>query len=181
MGKIWLKQAGQAAAYLTAAARAREKDDAVGDLAKDAGLDAARLKQWIKALRDESLSSLDHPLHAFARRLKENAKGEAAEGGAESRAEASAPIPTSTTFYDSRRDALRDWFVTGHAIGQQTAEPGEIVIGEGPARPIARLSPGGIDSGLLSLPCKARLVPPRSRSTKSSCISAWRVAMPASI
>ena len=52
---------------------------------------------------------------------------------------------------DSRRDALRNWFVTGHAIGQRTAEPGEIVIGEGPARPIARLSPGGIDSGLLSI------------------------------
>src|SRR5205814_2214905 len=56
----WKTQASLVARYLLAAAKERE----------DASLDAERLKHWTKALSDESLSTVDHPLFAWWQRTK---------------------------------------------------------------------------------------------------------------
>src|SRR5262249_27862451 len=135
LARRWRSELSQAARYLLAAS-APQSESKVNDV----GLDVARFAQWVKALQQDDLARSDHPLHAW-HRLR---KGEAPPTAVASKPGQQHPLA------DFRQPNFGDWYVTGDAFGSQPAALGEIVVGDQPGRPIARLASGGADSGLLS-------------------------------
>jgi hypothetical protein len=144
----WRAQLSEAGRYMQAAAQAEQKDvGKVEQLATACGLDASRLKQWSKALADESLASPDHPLSAWSRffnRTNDDVNRESVE-------------PTECRAFPIGSNS---WFVTGTAFGASPAQPGDIVVGNSPARPIGRLTAGGTDSGVISARLQGELRSP---------------------
>jgi hypothetical protein len=152
---IWREQAKGIGRYLSAAAKmapaepkmkreeksrqkpveekAVEPDERVLAVAKETGLDGSRLARWVKALSDDDLAEPDHPLHHFSR--------------SEATSAASLPGESVTAFSGP---GSGNWITTGEAFNQVPALSGEVVIGNSMARPVARLSIGGADSGLIS-------------------------------
>ncbi|MDH3583663.1 MAG: DUF1553 domain-containing protein, partial [Phycisphaerae bacterium] len=104
-------------------------DAVVGAVARKHGLDAARLKQWIAALGDRSLSSdTSHPLGAWAKlapikdaaafsRTKEQIVKAIAASGKPAPKPAGNVRPLGN--FDS--GSLDGWFLTGEAFGQMPA------------------------------------------------------------
>jgi len=142
VAELWKTQASLVAHYLLAAAKERE----------DASLDAERLKLWTKALRDESLSAVDHPLFGWWRRTKPEPASiaEIKTALGQQKDEAEHRFTSDDVFEDFGSRSFRRWFVTGNAFSSGPAKPGQIVLGNDAARPIARLTSGGADSGAIS-------------------------------
>ncbi|HTM54144.1 MAG TPA: DUF1549 domain-containing protein, partial [Pirellulales bacterium] len=114
--EIWKTQASQVADYLLAAAKQRE----------EAGVDPERLKQWTKALGDDSLASADHPLFAWSQRTKQEpgSSAEIAASLAKQAGEADRLHQASDVFADFRFASPEDWFVTGNAFGAESPKAG---------------------------------------------------------
>src|SRR5207253_1845471 len=140
VAELWKRQASQVAEYLLAAAKQRD----------EAGLDPERLKQWTKALGDESLSSVDHPLYAWSQRTKQAPTSDAELGTAPPKQsdEGQRQSAAAEIFEDFNSQNFERWFMTGNAFGVGPAKAGALVIGNDPTRPIARLTTGGADSGV---------------------------------
>jgi cytochrome c553/transposase-like protein len=167
VSRVWLKQASNISRYLLAAMKAEKDDDTkVAEVAREAELDDARLKQWMKALADESLGSPDHPLHVWSQRSKPEATpNDELKATLQEQAQDAQRIAAAATIFEDFRPANVDgWFVTGQSFATTGVSPvlsGQAVIGDSAARPIARLTPGGVDSGLISNRLQGEL---RSRS-----------------
>jgi len=147
----WLRDAKDAGQYLLAARQvmSTEKDKTnAAEVAKDKGLDAARLEQWSKALQHDSTKSADHPLFAWTQRAAEKVEPPAPAAGA------------SVTFHDFSRQALDGWFVTGDAFRTGPAPAGQIVVGNQTERPVVRITTGAVDSGATALRLQGELRSP---------------------
>jgi mono/diheme cytochrome c family protein len=145
----WLKHASQTSGYLMAAAAVdgSEKDDAKLEVvAKEHRVDAQRLRVWMKALADDSVSAVDHPLASWARVAKHEVGAAATQATSESDGLAS-ETPSGVRFAND----FVDWFPTGPAFGGNVPAAGQIVLGGDAKRPITRLTSGGVDSGAISL------------------------------
>src|SRR5207249_4957633 len=114
----WRRQISQASRYLMAAGAAGpgEKDESkIDEIAKQNGVDAQRLRLWMKALAEVSIAAVDHPLAAWARANREG------EASAE-------PVAVGSAWREPRppEPDFTDWFVTGHAFGNGTPAAGQI-------------------------------------------------------
>jgi hypothetical protein len=150
----WIAELQDAEKYLTAAVRAREfaNDEAkIRKFAEGQGLDAARLQKWAKAMGDESIANLDHPLAALSPFVKPNRAAESSENrdatSLSQRARERSTGPPSLFRFESD---FAGSFMAGNAFGDAPQQAGQIVIGKDQQRPISRLTPGGADSGDLS-------------------------------
>jgi hypothetical protein len=138
VAEVWLQQLRGSSRYLTTALNAKDAspDEAqLKELAAERALDLSRLQKWVKAITDDTLSAIDHPLNAITTAATDK-KSEQRQSG------------TDTAFASG--DDISAWFVAGHAFGTGPLRPGEIVVGNNPERSIARLTVGGADSGALS-------------------------------
>lgn len=142
----WLDEANRASRYLLAARAAR--GGSVSDVAREFGVDAARLEQWIKTLGQKETSGSDHPLFAWSQLAGADARP--AERLREELQAAERQASNGECFDDFGGPDFRGWFLTGDAFGGGPARPGEVIVGERPKRPVARLAFAGADSGLLS-------------------------------
>ncbi|MBI2947722.1 MAG: DUF1553 domain-containing protein [Verrucomicrobia bacterium] len=129
------------------------------EIAREFGLDEARLERWIKALQQNDINNADHPLYAwiqlanqvgqtadeFLKRRQTLLSSLREQEEKATRAEAAAQL-----FESFQRPGFEGWYTTGNAFDTGPARPGEIIVGESPARPIGRFIAGGAHSGLLS-------------------------------
>ncbi|MCI0461165.1 MAG: DUF1549 and DUF1553 domain-containing protein, partial [Gemmataceae bacterium] len=170
----WLAQAAQASRYLLAArkmlAATAEGPASSEAVAREFDLDRARLERWVKALQQKETAGTDHPLHAWvqlAHRVEAKAKPfgqrrEALRTALREQADrATRAAAVTRRFEDFRRPTYDGWSVTGDAFGAGPAQAGDLILGDRPDQPVARLVPGGAHSGLLSRRLQGEL---RSRS-----------------
>lgn len=142
----WRKEIAQTARYLLAS---REASGNVEAVARAARLDPTRLQSWVEALK-ASGNSPTHPLSAWVT-LTEPTDGPFSDrlarlaGTMRKRAEA-ASRAGEVVFEDFQRPTFAGWFATGDAFGRGPAPVGEVVFGDQPNRPVARLTRGGADS-----------------------------------
>jgi mono/diheme cytochrome c family protein/cytochrome c553 len=148
LAPAWLEQARLASRYLLAA----RKQGSAEDAARESGLDAERLRRWVAALRAKETAGADHPLYAWTAGTADPAVPAAALRVSlqEQERRAADAAAAAERFADFRRPTYDDWFVTGDAFGAAPVRPGDIVLGDRPDRPVARLAWGGAHSGLLS-------------------------------
>jgi hypothetical protein len=158
----WLGRAAQSGHYLLAARPLLTAVPAgrasTEETARAFGVDAARLERWVAALRHKDLDDSRHPLYAW-RRLADTSElrqplGQrraalraALDASAAQAARATAAV---VPFEDFHRPTYEGWYVTGDAFGAGPARAGDIVLGDGPGRPVGRFVAGGAHSGLLS-------------------------------
>jgi hypothetical protein len=155
----WLDQLTLASRYLLAARAVMIGQECPAEVARERGLDEARLGQWVAALEQHDVSATHHPLHAWLqlagqevqtpeqfqrRRQVLRAALKEQENQAVQRA------ATTEVFEDFRRPAYEGWYVTGAAFGAAPARVGDPILGKDPERPVAQLVSGGAHSGLLS-------------------------------
>lgn len=150
----WSKQLQGVHKYLIAVPAARDvakEEEKLKEIARERGLEAGQLEKWIKALADDAVSKMDHPLHAFARVINSG----------ETKIPAANPSAANTgsTVLQFDND-FASCFVTGQAFDSRATEPGQIVISADGQRPVARLTVGGADSGALSLRLQGELRSP---------------------
>jgi cytochrome c553 len=159
----WLTQAAQAGRYLLAArqvaAAAPADPVSLGEAAREFGLDAAQLERWVQALRQKDTAGPDHPLHAWVQ-LAQPVEARAEPFGQRRQAlrtalreqeeQATRAAGASELFEDFRRPTYDGWYVTGDAFSAGPARTGDVILGDRPDRPVARLVAGGAHSGLLS-------------------------------
>jgi hypothetical protein len=136
-----------------------QRDRRISKIASEMGLDATRLRRWIDALQDDATQAPDHPLFAWSRlvdsdiatsqRFQEEREATRKALVAQD-AQAARASSESYVFEDFSDTSLEDWYVTGHAFGDAPVRAGEVVLGKTAKRPIARITRGGADSGMLS-------------------------------
>lgn len=125
---------------------------ALESAAREFGVEISRLEKWVKALGGESLQSMDHPLYLWSKSLGEERLNAARlrDALAEQQAKAARVAANAQPWNDFHKHDFGRWYVTGDAFALGPASIGNMVLGSQPERPLARLSLGGADSGLIS-------------------------------
>jgi hypothetical protein len=152
--QLWVQQLQGVHKYLAATAAAKEaaKDEAkLKEIARERGLEPVKLEKWMKAIADDSVSKLDHPLHAVAM---------VAKAGEQDLATANSSVTNAASTLIHFDNDLANCFITGHAFDNRPIGLGQIVIGSDSQRPVARLTAGGADSGAFSLRLQGELRSP---------------------
>src|SRR5262249_25383107 len=136
--------------YLMAALRVRSDED-IPRVSQCEGLEPDRLRLWAKSAK-ESAPDPGHPMFAW-RRIADLGPEPAGEAVAalwrriltESRA--ANPVATrredDIALADFGRSGFQGWFVEDQAFGPAPLRPGEVLLGDKAARPVATLARGG--------------------------------------
>jgi mono/diheme cytochrome c family protein len=144
----WINEAKNAARYLLAVRAAKTRDRAVEEVARESGVDAARLGQWMTALGDKVVNGANHPLYAWVQLTAADAP---TADQVRQRLRTTEPhAANAEQFEDFGAPDYGAWSVTGDGFGAGPARGGEVVVGDRAERPIARLAFAGANSGLFS-------------------------------
>ena len=172
LAESWRRQLTQASQYLLAAQAARpgmpsasavDAAEAMRNAIREHGVNELKLQRWVKALSDDSIGQIEHPLYAWGLETKTHPQDDEAWNRA-----LRSPTPVQLqerwigrkAFVNHKVNEFDDWFITGDAFGSAPTLSGEAVIGEIAERPIARITTGGADSGALAIRLQGELRSP---------------------
>ncbi|MHB8520545.1 MAG: PSD1 and planctomycete cytochrome C domain-containing protein [Limisphaerales bacterium] len=171
LGGAWSKPARQISQNLLAArevilatdtrAGADQRRSRIEHVAAKYRLSAEVLRRWVEALQSDQIRQVDHPLYAWAKlALSEDAAPVARfsadwqamiESREKAREQTNGADQRYHPFAGVAGPGFGDWFADGEAFARRQTQPGDFLVGDGPAHPVGGWLRAGIaHSGLLS-------------------------------